>query len=344
MRVLHPAVPATAFCMALALGRGGLSAQERPPAPVIVAEVVERRVEGAVSLMGTVRPRRASLVASETDGLVTARLRDPGAAVRRGDVILRLTNDALRASLLEALADVSFRRFRYQQNVQLLRQEAVADEDLRSSEYELERAQAKLQELESRLQDLTIRAPFDGHLTEVRAEIGEWVTRGQAVARAISADTVWVYAEVPERFVPGMRLGQQAEVVVGALGVEPRYGSIVAILAEASPEARTFPVAVELLNPDGALRARMSARIDFAVRQPGTALLVHKDALVSGPRGSSVFVVVEGTASQRPVQPGLAHQGYIAVEGEVNPGDLVVVRGNERLRDGQAVRVVRKQQ
>jgi len=319
------------------------AAAQQPPTPVIVAEVVELQIEGTVSLMGTVEPRRSSTVASETDGLVRARLRDAGDAVRRGDPILRLTNDALRASLAEALADVGLRRFRYQQNAELLQQNAVADEDLRASEYELERARAKLQDLESRLENLVIRAPFDGHLTRVEAEIGEWVTRGQGVARAISTDTVWVYADVPERFIDGLSAGQTAEVVVEALGVEPRSGPIAAILAEASAQARTFPVAVELLNPDGDLRAGMAARVDLAVRQPAASLLVHKDALVSAAGGSTVFVVVDEVVSQRPVATGVAHQGYIAVEGDLQPGDLAVVRGNERLRDGQTVRVVRKQ-
>lgn len=344
MRALSTALSVAAIAPALWLAPGSVSAQEAPPAPVIVAEVVERPVKGTASLTGTVEPRRASRVASQTDGLVSARLRDPGDSVRRGDALFRLSNDALRASLIEALADVSFRRFRYQQNAQLLQQEAVADEDLRAAEYELERAQAKLQELESRLEDLIIRAPFDGHLTGIEAEIGEWVTRGQPVARVVSTDTVWVYAEVPERFLAGLEVGQTAEAVIGALGVTPRRGTIAAILAEASGESRTFPVAVELLNPDGALRASMSAAVDFAVRQPGSSLLVHKDALVNDARGSAVILAIDGVAVRRQVRPGLAQQGYIVVEGDLAAGDLAVVRGNERLREGQAVRVVRKQQ
>ncbi|MFH1571520.1 MAG: efflux RND transporter periplasmic adaptor subunit [Gemmatimonadota bacterium] len=343
MRTRHAALGALALGLALGAARAA-HAQDRPPAPVIVSEVLEQEARGEIALVGTVQPRRASLVASETDGKVVARLRDPGAAVRRGDVIYRLANDQLQASLVEALADVRLRRFRFQQSSELLRQEAVADDDLRASEYELDRARAKLQDLESRLEDLTIRAPFDGHLVELRAEVGEWVTRGQAVARAICTDTVWVYAEVPESYVAALRVGDGAEVVADALGTTSRPGRIAAVLAQGSSEARTFPVAVELLNGDGQLRAGMSAHVTFATRRAGTSILVHKDALVSDPRGSAVFVVVDGTAARRPVRAGLAYSGYVAVEGEVTAGDLVVVRGNERLQDGQPIRVVRKQQ
>ena len=60
--------------------------------------------------------------------------------------------------------------------------------------------------------------------------------------------------------------------------------------------------------------------------------------------GEVVFVAVEGKAVSRPVRSGLAYNGFVAVEGELQAGDLAVVRGNERLRDGQDVRVLRKHQ
>ena len=73
-------------------------------------------------------------------------------------------------------------------------------------------------------------------------------------------------------------------------------------------------------------------------------MLVHKDALGSGPMGQIVYLAVDGKAISRPVQTGLAHQGFVTVDGDIAPGDLAVVRGNERLMDGQAVRIIRKHQ
>jgi multidrug efflux pump subunit AcrA (membrane-fusion protein) len=60
--------------------------------------------------------------------------------------------------------------------------------------------------------------------------------------------------------------------------------------------------------------------------------------------GKMVFLAIDGKAVGRPVQTGLAYNGYVAVEGELEAGDLTVVRGNERLQDGQDVRILRKQQ
>jgi membrane fusion protein (multidrug efflux system) len=60
--------------------------------------------------------------------------------------------------------------------------------------------------------------------------------------------------------------------------------------------------------------------------------------------GQVVYLARDGKAISRPVQTGLAHQGFVAVSGDLQAGDLAVVRGNERLRDGQAIRIIRKHQ
>ena len=125
-----------------------LHSQGRPPAPVIVAEVLEKKIHSDITLVGTVQPRRSSLVASETDGKVVTRFKDGGQQVRVNDPIFRLNNDQLEASLIEARADVELQKSNHTRNLELLKTEAVSEQDLRDSEYQLARARAKLQNLE----------------------------------------------------------------------------------------------------------------------------------------------------------------------------------------------------
>lgn len=320
------------------------SAQDPPPTAVIVADVLQQPLEQEISLVGTVQPRRSSLVASETEGRVAVRFHDVGQVVEVGEPLFRLENDALSASLLEAVADVRLHRFNQARSAELLRQNAVSEQVLQEDEYQLARARAKLNSLEKQVEDLTIRAPFTGHVVETATEIGEWVRRGDGVARVIATDTVRVRVDVPERHVDQLRAGDPVDVVINALGTAPLTGRITAILAEGRADSRTFPILVDLVNAEGRIRSNMSAQARFDVRSAAVALLVPKDALVNTPAGQVVFLAIDDQAVPRPVVPGLAYKGYIAVTGELQPGDLAIIRGNERLRDGQAVRVIRKQQ
>ncbi len=338
---LHVILAAGVSCMIA----GGVAAHaQRPPAPVIVSEVLAQEVVDAITLVGTVQGRRNSTVASETDGKVVGVLKEAGQALRAGDPLIRLENDQLRAALIEALADVKLRRFNSQQSAALLREEAVSEQSQRDSDYEFDRAQAKLTDLRNQVEDLEIKAPFDGYVVQTTAELGEWIDRGEGVAQVISIDTVRIRVDVPEHYVDGLRLGASASLYIDALSSSQFEGRVVAILPQGLPDSRTFPVIVETLNPRHRMRGGMSSRVTLDIERPGTALLVHKDALVSGPMGHMVYLAQQEQAAARPVTAGMPHKGYVSVQGDLAAGDLVIVRGNERLQDGQTIRVIRRQE
>ncbi len=332
-----------ALLLLLILLPGALTGQERPPTPVIVAEVLEQPLVEDLSFVGRILPVRSSRVAAETEGKVVQRFRDAGQTVRAGDPLFALANDPLQAALDEAEADLALRRFIHDGSRRLRATEAVSEQDLRIEAFELARAEARLSGLKAQVEDLLVRAPFSGHIVRTATEVGEWVGRGGEIAQVISIDTVRAIVEVPEHHVPQLALGDSGAIFVDALGGDPVHGLVTAISAEGYPSSRTFPVVVEAANPEGRMRSNMSARVRFRIAQTRPSLLVHKDALVSGPRGQVVYLARDGMAHGRPVEAGLAHQGYVAVTGELAPGDLAVVRGNERLRDGQAVRIIRRQ-
>ena len=331
------------FLLLLTLLPGVLLAQERPPTPVIVAEVLEQPLVQDLSFVGHIQPRRSSRVAAETEGQVVERFKDAGQAVHTGDPLFALANEPLRAALAEAQADFALRQFNHDRSRQLRPTDGVSEQDLRYHAYELARAEAKLTGLQAQVANLLVRAPFSGHIIRTFTEVGQWVGRGGEIAQVISIDTVRVIVEVPERHVPQLALGDRVAIVVDALGSDPIAGLVTAILAEGYASSRTFPVVVEAANPKGRMRSNMSAQVRFQIAPTEASLLVHKDALVSSPQGPVVYLARDGKAVQHAVETGLAHKGYVAVAGELAPGDLAVVRGNERLTDGQAVRIIRRQ-
>ena len=321
-----------------------LHAQDRPPTPVIVSAVLQDQLQTDITLVGTVRPRRTSLVGSEVDGKVIMRYKEAGQRIKGGEILFRLANDAIKAAYDKALADVELQEVNFKRDTDLLREQAVAAQTLQNTRYQLERARAKAHNLEAQTADMLIRAPFKGHIVETYTEVGQWVSRGSNIARIISLDTVRVYINVPEKHISQFKIGDPAQVFIDALGQVPFNGHIVAHIAEGQAAAHTFPVLVEVVNPAGHIRSNMSARVRFILPHQGTHMLVHKDAVVNSAQGQMVYVAQEDKAVSYSVKAGQAYQGFVAVEGELKTGDLVIVRGNERLSDGQSIRVIRKLQ
>jgi multidrug efflux pump subunit AcrA (membrane-fusion protein) len=211
------------------------------------------------------------------------------------------------------------------------------------------RAQVKVQEariaqLEDDLERHTIRAPFDGYVVAEHTEVGQWVAKGDAVAAVAALDEVDVRVPIMEDYVRGVKLGLELDVTIDALPGQRLQGRLAAIVPQADARARTFPVKIRVQNPrdeSGVLiKAGMFARIHAPVGGKVRALVVPKDALVLGGPQPVVFVVRDGAAHAVPVKTGIAVDSLIQIEGPVAVGELVVVRGNERLRPMQSVTVV----
>lgn len=211
--------------------------------------------------------------------------------------------------------------------------------------------QAVVERLEDQLTKHTMISQFDGFVTAKYAERGQWVNQGDPVLEVSFLDEVDVLVSVVEQHVPFIRLGDRVPVRVTAIPGKLLEGTVVAVVPKGDDRARTFPVKVRLKNlkTDGQpqLKAGMLASVSLPTGDPRPGLLVPKDAIVLGGLSPMVYVVQPGQregapdmAQPVPVQLGMAQDGTIQVMGPLKVGDRVVIQGNERLRPGQAVKVM----
>jgi len=196
--------------------------------------------------------------------------------------------------------------------------------------------------LEDYLEKYTIRAYFDGYVIAERTEVGHWVKPADPIAEIAELAYVEVRVAVQEDHVPHVRKGSKVRVHIGALPDETFFGEVTNVVPQGDTRSRSFPVQIRLKNPtrDGEhlLKAGMFAEVTFPVGKPETALLVSKDAIVLGGQSPRVFVVdvdskqpQQGRFREVPVELGVADGGLIQVRGALKSGDIVIVRGNERL-------------
>jgi membrane fusion protein (multidrug efflux system) len=361
---MKPPLPlAAAALAALVLRPSALPAQpppsspERAPveaAPVEAAAVEEAEVSETAVLFGSLEPRRASVVASAIEGKVLEYPAREGRRVKEGDLLARLSDDILvqelkgaQAALAEAREWLAKAGRDLKRARELAEKDAATQKDLDAAEtaertqaLRLPRVEAEVEALRLNLEKKQVRAPFDGQVVRELTEVGEWLPAGGAVARLVDLSSVFVRFNVPERHIRFFKEGQSVPVTVEAAGPKPYLGRVASIAGEGDSGARTFPVRLEIQN-DGSLRAGMSARAEFPVGERRKALLVPKDAVLLEAGQSQVFLVVEGAAQKRRIETGAAHGDRLEVVRGLARGDLVVVKGNERIQPGSPVRLVR---
>lgn len=201
--------------------------------------------------------------------------------------------------------------------------------------------------LEDRLDKYTVRAPFDGFVINEMTQAGAWVQQGMAVAEVVEIDPVEVEVYVPETNIGFVRQGLQVVVRVDALPGRLFEGEVVRIVPFADARARTFPVKVRVANPAESgihpLLPGMLAQVKLPTSVERNSLMVPKDALQLGGAQPTVMKIVDGKAVAVSVKIGASLESLIAVEpvaeGTLAENDTIVVRGNERLRPGQAVAI-----
>ncbi len=185
----------------------------------------------------------------------------------------------------------------------------------------------------------TITAPFDGRITEEFTEVGQWLKKGDRVVFMLQLDSVKVRVPVPEKYIQDLSVGDESKVSFHALGGMTSVGHIVHIVPQAEKRARAFPVFVKIDNKDEKIKSGMFAEATFDVGSLLSATMILKDAVVRRGGMEFIYLSVDGKAIEVPVQTGIAFKNLIQIMGGVKPGTDVIVRGNERLRNGQNLQV-----
>ncbi len=357
----------------LVLAVAGLDAVRSVAGAEPVTKVVVDRVRlvdmsQTMPVIGRFVARQSGVVAALTRGPVEAVLVDVGDRVERGAVLARLVPDRMRArrdleaarvkemeaALRTAEAQVritlgelerlrglrrsaAFSQARYNDKMNEVAKHRSA---VREAEAALARARAELRLAEIDLHNALIRAPYGGVVVQRHTVAGAYVDVGDPVVTLINDEAMEIEADVPSDRLFGLVPGR---VVAVRLDDGSRHEAVVrAQVPSENAMTRTRPVRfTPRLHPDAAKAAPVAANQSVTVLVPLSAprrvVTVHKDAII--PRGSDKFVVVvrDGRAERRRVRLGAAVGERFEVTHGLEAGELAVIRGNERLRDGQAV-------
>jgi len=315
---------------------------------VEVEEVQPRDFARTVRLTGVVRAMRDVVVSAEEAGVVRQIVRDKGGAIGRNQAIIRLDDAILAAQVRTAEAQAELAREVWERRQRLYMEDQIGSEmSYLEAKYLSEQAAGNLAALKERLARTTVIAPIAGILEDRIVEIGALVSPGMPVARIVQVDSVKILAGVPERFALDVSEGADATVVFDVLEGETFTGSVTYVGATVDSGSRTFPIELVLPNPSGQIKPEMIAEIVVVRREMPDAIVVPQQALVSMEEGYVVFVVEgagDAAAAQLRRVEVLAGQGNEAIlESGLDPGDLLVVVGQQGLTAGDRVRVVARE-
>lgn len=304
--------------------------------PVIVEAVGESRDSVLVEAIGTARARLSVTLFPAAAGEIMAFPVTTGQQVKKNGVIMRL--DSRDAQLQVGVAET---RVKEAENA-LTRAQRLKDNNVRSranvedAEVILERAKLELGQAREALADRTVRAPFDGIVGIPKVEGGDRVSAATEIITIDDRSTLLVEFEVAERLLS--RLKQDMPVTARTPTFRDRdiEGSINKIDSRVDPVSRTVRVRAAFPNTDDSLRPGMSFFVQLDL--PGDMLVSVPELALQWQDGESfIWRVTDGKAERVSVTTKRRLNNKVLIEGDVQPGDVVVVEGVQRLRPGRLV-------
>lgn len=168
---------------------------------------------------------------------------------------------------------------------------------------------------------------------------GEYIREGTAMFRLVDADPIKFRADVPERHLAEIRVGQEVDVSVQAFEV-PFKGRVARVSPQVNANNRTFQIEIHIDNADGRLTPGGFARGSIKTRQEENILFVPQEAVVTFIGITKVFAIKDGKAAEHRVSTGVQDGQYLEVTATgLVAGDQVAITGVSRLADGVPVEV-----
>ena len=265
--------------------------------------------------------------------------------MKEGTVLIQLYDAPEQADRAAAAAKADFAQAQLRRSLELAPTGAEPRELLEQRNAEAAQAAAAVRQLDARIQQKSIRAPFSGQIGIRRINSGQYLNAGDAIATLTQLDPLYVNFTLPQQDLPKLTPGASVQVTVDAAPGRVFTGRISTIEPRIDGETRNVAVQALLPNADRLLKSGMYATARLALPAKTNAIVLPLTAIQTSASGDSVVLVQDadaqgiGKAVAVPVVTGRRLGEEVVVTQGVKPGDIVVMAGQNRLPPGATVKI-----
>lgn len=318
-------------------GCGGKSAQKNTstfaiPVAVTAAEITD--ITWVRAYNGSLAGVRQAEPTAKIPETITALAVAEGDEVTTGQVIIEFDKYGSSSRLRQAEAVYLDAERNFEKYERLYQGGAVSERERDYAETQYKIAKA---DYEAARDQVLIKSPIDGIVTEIYVKAGEQTFLGQVLAIIAAIDTMRLTFDVPYFDARLIRKGAPVNIGSELDTSITAEGWVEEISESADPVTRTVSVKVLMANPGGLLRPGMYVTGEVLLKRHEQVLVVPGEALVRRGGQQGVFVVQDSLAHFSPVETGLSVGEVTQIISGVSAGDLVVTLGQQSLQDGTRV-------
>ena len=317
-----------------------------PPETVTTAVARAESWETSLSAVGSLTAVQGVTVAAELPAKVVEIAFEPGAKVKRGDLLIRQDTSVEEAQLPGAEAQVKLTQSILARDVEMLKEKIISQADYDASVAALQQAMAQVAALRATIAKKSIHAPFGGRLGIRQVNLGQILREGDPIVTLQSLDPIYVNFSLPQQELYRLHTGLPVRITSDAFPGLAINGRITTVNPLVDADTRNVPLQATVSNPEEKLRPGMyvTTAVELPIRKK--VVTIPATSVLYAPYGDSVFVVVDGTQGkggkvlrQQFVRLGEKRGDFVAVTAGLKEGDTIVSTGVFKLRNGQAAMV-----
>lgn len=306
--------------------------------PAEVVKVTPSVLEQTLTAVGVLQANESVMISPEQSGRISEILFAEGHSITANSPMFRLDSALYDAALAQAKARAHLSQLEYERAASLLKKRvgSQTEHDTRLAQLRVDEAEVAL--AHTRLDKMTINAPFSGTIGLRRVSPGDFVTAGQPLVELTDLSSLKVEFSIPERHLQRLHPDQPVTLTIDAMDTQAFTGRIYAIAPSANPDSHNISIRARIPNPEGTLRPGLFARIEILTARNEQALIVPEQALILQ---ANQTLLMQVNASNQvelvPVTTGTRRYGEVQILSGLEPGAVVVTAGHMKLHPGMSV-------
>jgi membrane fusion protein, multidrug efflux system len=329
------------------IGKKYMSAAASAPQTVSTTVAATAEWQPYYQSTGTLRAVRGADLSAQASGVVDKLDIESGKEVPLGKVLLRLKPNDDYAKLLQLQAAAELADQTYKRDMEQLAAQAISQASIDTDISTQKSAHAQVAAQEALIEEKIVRAPFAGRLGIRQVDLGQYLAAGTTIVTLQALDPILVDFYLPQQALAQVKAGQPVAATVDTYPGQIFTGIVESINSKVDTGSRNVQVRASLHNADRRLVPGMFAgvRIEYGSRTAPVTL--PQTAVTYNPFGNTVYVVEQhgvddkgqprSEVQQRFVKLGPTRGDQVAVNEGVKPGEVIVIAGQIKLRNGVPV-------
>ncbi|RCH53621.1 efflux transporter periplasmic adaptor subunit [Mucilaginibacter hurinus] len=316
-------------------GKGG---KRGGPVPVNVLIAKDTAINTTIEVTGTISANEQVNLVSQASGNITNIYFKEGSRVSKGQLLVKVYNQDLQASLAQNEYQVALAKENEYRNRILFEKEAVSKQEFETSLAQLNSLKAQSAAIRAQISRTEIRAPFSGTIGLRSISPGGYLSPSTPIATLVNIDPAKLTFSVPEKYLSLVKVGNKIKFTTESSD-NIFTATVYAIEPSIDVSSRTITVRARAPNGEGKLTAGSFAKINLTLNQIPNTIMVPTQSVIPDIKDNYVFVSDSGMAMRRTVKTGMRTDKEIEITEGLKQGDSVIISGIIQLRPKAPVKI-----